>query len=241
MCRGPLSPLQAPAATQPSGLEHSPSTARRARFLDATREVEVGAVAGKAASEFEARGEARPAAPRRAGRGGERLPVAGAPRPLQPLRQPRHRGPVHIAVLGAGGGLLGRAGDEKALGREQRQDLRRRGERLAFLGRPFPALRRLRPCQPEPDLWVHRLVRLVVDPAPAGLARGRAGGHAGRPGGRAAVSLSGTRPVIVETVPWVRRPDAAVVRASLARYGGPGGHLGPAVPAQVAAAQGAAP
>ena len=60
------------------------------------------------------------------------------------------------------------------------------------------------------------------------------------PAGRAAVSLSGTRPVIVETVPWMRRPDAAVVRASLARYGGPDGHLGPAlpVPGRVGAAQG---
>jgi hypothetical protein len=61
---------------------------------------------------------------------------------------------------------------------------------------------------------------------------------AAMPAGRAAVSLSGTRPVIVETVPWVRRPDAAVVHASLARYGGPGGHLGPAIPEPVTAAQG---
>ncbi|MDA8300365.1 MAG: TraM recognition domain-containing protein [Actinomycetota bacterium] len=63
---------------------------------------------------------------------------------------------------------------------------------------------------------------------------------AAMPAGRAAVSLSGTRPVIVETVPWMRRLDAAVVEASLARYGGPGGHSGPALPAPglVAAAQG---
>ena len=47
------------------------------------------------------------------------------------------------------------------------------------------------------------------------------------PAGRAAVSLSGTRPVIVETVPWMRRPDTSVVHGSLARYGGPDGHLRP--------------
>ena len=39
--------------------------------------------------------------------------------------------------------------------------------------------------------------------------------------GRAAVSLSGTRPVIVQTVPWMRRPDASVMEGSLVRYGGP--------------------
>ena len=53
---------------------------------------------------------------------------------------------------------------------------------------------------------------------------------AAMPAGRAAVSLSGTRPVIVETVPWMRRPDASLVQGSLARYGGPDGHLGPASP-----------
>lgn len=44
------------------------------------------------------------------------------------------------------------------------------------------------------------------------------------PPGRAAVGLSGTRPVLVETVPWMSRPDAEVVRASLSRYSAPDGH-----------------
>lgn len=59
---------------------------------------------------------------------------------------------------------------------------------------------------------------------------------AAMPAGRAAVSLSGTRPVIVETVPWMRRPDASVVHGSLARYAGPDGHSRPGtyVPAEPA-------
>ncbi|MDQ2729253.1 MAG: TraM recognition domain-containing protein [Actinomycetota bacterium] len=44
------------------------------------------------------------------------------------------------------------------------------------------------------------------------------------PAGRAAVGLSGTRPVLVQTVPWMERKDAEIVRASLARYGSPDGH-----------------
>jgi type IV secretory pathway TraG/TraD family ATPase VirD4 len=65
---------------------------------------------------------------------------------------------------------------------------------------------------------------------------------AAMPAGRAAVSLSGTRPVIVETVPWMRRPDASVVHGSLARYGGSDGHLRPAfrVAEPLVATQGAA-
>ena len=61
---------------------------------------------------------------------------------------------------------------------------------------------------------------------------------AAMPAGRAAVSLSGTRPVIVETVPWMRRPDASLVQGSLARYGGPDGHLGPSLPEPEGAAMG---
>jgi len=48
------------------------------------------------------------------------------------------------------------------------------------------------------------------------------------PSGRAAVGLSGTRPVLVQTVPWMGRSDAEVVRASLARFGTPDGHHSPA-------------
>jgi len=44
------------------------------------------------------------------------------------------------------------------------------------------------------------------------------------PPGRAAVSLSGTRPVLVQTVPWMQRRDAKAVAGSLARYGAPDGH-----------------
>lgn len=44
------------------------------------------------------------------------------------------------------------------------------------------------------------------------------------PAGRAAVGLSGTRPVLVQTVPWMARPDANVVHSSLARFGHPDGH-----------------
>jgi type IV secretory pathway TraG/TraD family ATPase VirD4 len=44
------------------------------------------------------------------------------------------------------------------------------------------------------------------------------------PAGRAAVGLSGTRPVLVETVPWMARKDAKVVRESMARFDGPDGH-----------------
>jgi type IV secretory pathway TraG/TraD family ATPase VirD4 len=44
------------------------------------------------------------------------------------------------------------------------------------------------------------------------------------PAGRAAVGLSGTRPVLVQTVPWMGRPDAGAVQASIDRYGNPGGH-----------------
>lgn len=44
------------------------------------------------------------------------------------------------------------------------------------------------------------------------------------PPGRAAVGLSGTRPVLVETVPWMARADAQIVAESLARYGAPDGH-----------------
>lgn len=47
---------------------------------------------------------------------------------------------------------------------------------------------------------------------------------AAMPPGRAAVALSGTRPVLVATQPWMARPDAERVRGSLARYGGPDGH-----------------
>lgn len=47
---------------------------------------------------------------------------------------------------------------------------------------------------------------------------------AAMPPGRAAVALSGTRPVLVATQPWMARPDAGRVRASLARYGTPDGH-----------------
>ena len=61
---------------------------------------------------------------------------------------------------------------------------------------------------------------------------------AAMPAGRAAVSLSGTRPVIVETVPWMGRPDAFLVESSLARYGGPDGHLGPTLPGPKGAALG---
>lgn len=44
------------------------------------------------------------------------------------------------------------------------------------------------------------------------------------PPGRAAVALSGTRPVLVETIPWMARKDAAGVSASLDRYATPAGH-----------------
>lgn len=44
------------------------------------------------------------------------------------------------------------------------------------------------------------------------------------PPGRAAVALSGTRPVLVETIPWMARKDAAAVTASLERYATPSGH-----------------
>jgi type IV secretory pathway TraG/TraD family ATPase VirD4 len=44
------------------------------------------------------------------------------------------------------------------------------------------------------------------------------------PAGRAAVGLSGTRPVLVQTVPWMARPDANLVRSSLGRFGQPNGH-----------------
>lgn len=47
---------------------------------------------------------------------------------------------------------------------------------------------------------------------------------AAMPPGRAAVALSGTRPVLVATQPWMTRPDANRVQASLARYGVPDGH-----------------
>ena len=47
---------------------------------------------------------------------------------------------------------------------------------------------------------------------------------AAMPPGRAAVALSGTRPVLVATQPWMGRPDAERVRGSLARYGVPDGH-----------------
>ena len=55
------------------------------------------------------------------------------------------------------------------------------------------------------------------------------------PAGRAVVSLSGTRPVIVQTVPWMRRPNASVVEGSLVRYDG---HLGPSLPQPDGAALG---
>jgi type IV secretory pathway TraG/TraD family ATPase VirD4 len=47
---------------------------------------------------------------------------------------------------------------------------------------------------------------------------------AAMPPGRAAVALSGTRPVLVQTVPWMARSDASKVTESLARYGSPDGH-----------------
>jgi type IV secretory pathway TraG/TraD family ATPase VirD4 len=47
------------------------------------------------------------------------------------------------------------------------------------------------------------------------------------PAGRAAVGLSGTRPVLVQTVPWMARKDSNVVQSSLSRYGGPDGHRSP--------------
>jgi type IV secretory pathway TraG/TraD family ATPase VirD4 len=54
------------------------------------------------------------------------------------------------------------------------------------------------------------------------------------PSGRAAVGLSGTRPVLVQTVPWMDRPDESTVQVSLARYGGPDGHKGEDVISAVA-------
>lgn len=54
---------------------------------------------------------------------------------------------------------------------------------------------------------------------------------AAMPPGRAAVALSGTRPVLVATLAWMTRPDANKVRESLTRYGAPDGHTNAALPA----------
>ncbi len=77
-------------------------------------------------------------------------------------------------------------------------------------------------------------------PAAAGQAAGRFAGflvHSApprlerRPVGRhAAGSLSGTCPVIVQAIPWMRRSDASLVQVSLARYGGPTVTYGPTSP-----------
>lgn len=57
------------------------------------------------------------------------------------------------------------------------------------------------------------------------------------PAGRAAVGLSGTRPVLVQTVPWMGRPDAGAVQGSIDRYGTPSGHSpGPVSDADVESA-----
>lgn len=54
------------------------------------------------------------------------------------------------------------------------------------------------------------------------------------PAGRAAVCLSGTRPVLVQTVPWMGRPDAGAVQGSIDRYGIPDGHSPVDAPGAVA-------
>ena len=74
-------------------------------------------------------------------RGGQRVPLAGPARPLQPLRLPGHRLRLLPAELVPGGRVLGPGGHEEALGGGQHPGVRRRYPRGRVLGGRLPHLR----------------------------------------------------------------------------------------------------